>query len=177
MTIIASSWTHLAETMATLNFKFASRIPSIERIFAWQTQGLIWKHRYGWHVLLSRFGVWLFAESWISQIAGMSPVNFIEYHLRRVKIKFDKYPGFLSTSIFFSCPNFNIPVAMMYNILRQVSVVLVLATSVYSSVTSISGTFEILSPLPNSIYVAGQVLPVVYSFSSSIAATQCKYRI
>ncbi|KAI8581769.1 hypothetical protein K450DRAFT_278842 [Umbelopsis ramanniana AG] len=60
----------------------------------------------------------------------------------------------------------------MYNILRQVSVVLVLATTAYGAVTSISGTFDILSPLPNSIYVAGQILPVVYSFSSSIAASQ-----
>ncbi|KAG2185578.1 hypothetical protein INT44_002371 [Umbelopsis vinacea] len=61
---------------------------------------------------------------------------------------------------------------MMFNIFRQISVVLVLATTAYGSVTSISGTFDILSPLPNSIYVAGQILPVVYSYSTSIAASQ-----
>ncbi|KAI9285116.1 hypothetical protein BC943DRAFT_324513 [Umbelopsis sp. AD052] len=61
---------------------------------------------------------------------------------------------------------------MMFNIFRLISVVLVLATTAYGSVTSISGTFDILSPLPNSIYVAGQILPVVYSYSTSIAASQ-----
>ncbi|KAH8549163.1 hypothetical protein BGW37DRAFT_530757 [Umbelopsis sp. PMI_123] len=60
----------------------------------------------------------------------------------------------------------------MYFTLRQISVLLTLATTVYGSVTSISGTFEILSPIPNSIYVAGQILPIIYAFSSSIAATQ-----
>ncbi|GAB5593604.1 hypothetical protein Unana1_08504 [Umbelopsis nana] len=60
----------------------------------------------------------------------------------------------------------------MFTVLRQISIVIALATVVRGSVTSISGTFEIISPAPNAIFVAGQILPVIYSLSNDIAVSK-----
>lgn len=62
----------------------------------------------------------------------------------------------------------------MFTVLRQISIVIALATVVRGSVTSVSGTFEIISPAPNAIFVAGQILPVIYSLSNDIVVSKCK---
>ena len=50
--------------------------------------------------------------------------------------------------------------------------------SIVSAATlAATGTFEIVSPTPQAIYVAGQILPVIYTVNSDIVAQKGKHSV
>ncbi|KAJ2961127.1 hypothetical protein NQZ79_g3640 [Umbelopsis isabellina] len=60
----------------------------------------------------------------------------------------------------------------MYFFIRQLSLLAAMVSIVSAGQLAVTGTFEIVSPTPQSIYVAGQMLPVIYVVNSDIVANK-----
>jgi hypothetical protein len=78
---------------------------------------------------------------------------------------------FISISFFLNHTN------IMYFFIRQLSLMAAMVSIVSAATLAATGTFEIVSPTPQAIYVAGQILPVIYTVNSDIVAQKGKHSV